>query len=290
MKTVIGDVKTLVDRDKLVTLLAPLYQGPQANLLNRVFSTRVKCSGEGIKFRSPTQGMIMSEVVDGSMDLATTERLRLDPELAKKDPELFRARLATLRKFQDQASAAIEALRQNHLVHTDVRPENIFFKLSEGFDWNKPDPNRIHFQLGNLDFTRRERNLTRGYSPSYTPPEVKRLRIANSAHDVYGLSSSLAETLSGKNLERGPNNAEDLAEFSAFVRQQFEAFSSLKASDPETYKELMLLRDGILEGIDADPKARLAKFAERAKSLAAIPQPPFNCSIPFGNVLRSLRK
>lgn len=269
--------KHLIEVEKL---LHPL-QGKKG--LQYLHLQRTDLTAELKTFRPGKFHIALSDLSQGSVD---TKLNYLN--LLKVAPDQFESRVSLLNHLSDQVVRGLRFLSENHLVHSDIKPSNIFFQIDSDFNWEKPDSNKIQFKLADFDTLSKSGDTIIGFTPFYTPPEIIRSQNAAKAHtgfDLYSFSTTLYKSIFGNypvidyiqsqkfSLIRKDNTSNSMLEIQAEIFNSKDGYyqfhnwardklNSFEASiqNPELRTKVHRLMQLTLSGLSYDPEDRLKVF------------------------------
>jgi serine/threonine protein kinase len=242
----------------------------------------------GLKLVTPndlpqSSSVIISTLSDGSAE-SRRAFFTLEPKRLGFDP-----RLATISKFLQQTLSGITILSSHGLVHGDIKPANILYKIDENFRWESPNPDKIHFSLTDFDSVTPIGDQLLITTTSFSPPEglSKKIFNASPAWDIYSLAISTYDLTFGdkpfddyfNNLHPSDRHFADLkkerlhtyadpkryAQFIKHVDRRFKELES-QVSSPSARRLINNLHISVVNGLAYSPEERLNAFPHIQKN------------------------
>lgn len=241
-------------------LLKGIYNSPLGQRFNRIIDSRLDCYFKGENKVNPVTKAIILEKAEGSVDKMIAQWALTKNDL--KDPKNLEKKLALYEKFDRQMSEALLALESEHLVHGDIKPGNILYKMSGEAEGLAPEA--IDFQLTDFDSLQKDGAFIQVSTPEYSPPEVAsgRTSFANKSFDHYSVGRSLEKLMFNAQGFRSVNDEKELAQEFGRIDGQFAEFTDLKTTRPDLYQRLQALKGKIKGSMNFNPLHRIEAFGE----------------------------
>jgi serine/threonine protein kinase len=194
------------DAYRQVGMLRPVFESEAGARFNRVVVAGVDCKApKGSSNRLNLPNAILMERATGASH--QLQDLNLTVEEAALDSREFRRKIKVIKKFRDQNLEALNALKKHGLVHSDIKPSNILYKLVPGTNPAKLTEDQIEFQIADYDGVVHNGQRIKVSTHEYRSPEtleVKEiagkkavLNMASNEQDLYALGNSVFELVSG---------------------------------------------------------------------------------------------
>lgn len=231
-------------------LLQPIFKSSASNYFNKIHSSNYKCFAKTDSGNLMLNHVVMVDLASGAAD-KLIPHLKLSADEAMKDPKNFERKLAILEKFSEQNKMILSTLKENGLVHSDIRPENIFFTTNNDIkDLSKITAKDLNFQLGDYDTLVKQNSHLVGKTSVYLSPETFRTNISKHEQDIYAASSSLFDMMTGnppvdyakqfdKKIPHEVRSLDDHQKVGKYVGEYFDQFSDLKNTNPDLYRRFV---------------------------------------------------
>lgn len=266
-------------------LLQPIFKSSSSSYFNKIHGSNFKCFAKTSTGSMQLDHVVMTDLASGSAEKLISH-IKLDPKEALTDPKNFDRKLAIYEKYAEQNLIILDILKKNGLVHSDIKPDNIFFTTSDSnIDLAKISAQDLEFQIGDYDTLVKKDSHLIGKTSPYLSPETFLLNIAKHEQDIYASSASLFDMMTGKppvdfaretdkSIPNKVQSIEDHEKVRKSVDNYFEKFSSLNKSNPDFYKRIQNLHNIIVTGTSYDPAKRfdIMKQSKTAKTHRKLPE------------------